>query len=107
MSDAGGNFISENFKDFCTKLKIEQATSSSYHYQNNGEVETCIKFFNDILCEDTNPDPHVVLLQIRLTPLGQELPSPGRLLFNDQITGIMPILNRPLRKTNDTSFFYN
>ena len=43
ISDAGGNFVSEKFKEFYTKLNIEQAVSSSYHHQSNREVVTCIK----------------------------------------------------------------
>ena len=44
MSDVGGNFISDKFKQFCYKINIDQATSSLYHNQNNGQVEVCIKF---------------------------------------------------------------
>ena len=43
MSDAGGNFISEKFRQFCKFMNIEQVTSSSYHHQSNGQVEACIK----------------------------------------------------------------
>ena len=44
MSDAGGNFISGKFKQFCKKINTEQATSSSYHHQSNRQLEACIKF---------------------------------------------------------------
>ena len=44
MSDAGGNFISDNFRQFCKCMNIEQVTSSSYYHQSNGEVEAYIKF---------------------------------------------------------------
>ena len=44
MSNAGGNFISDKFKRFCHSMNIEQAVSSTYHQQNNGQVEACIKF---------------------------------------------------------------
>ena len=33
-------------------------------------------------------------LQIRATPLGQGLPSPATLLFNCQVCGIMPVIDR-------------
>ena len=39
MLDAGGNFVSEKIKDFCRNLNIEEAVSSSYHHQSNGQVE--------------------------------------------------------------------
>ena len=83
MSDADGNFISEKFKSFCNSLNIEQAVSLSFHHQSNGQVEACIK---SIKCTIRNVhsggDIHMVLLQIRTTPLGQGLPSPAMLLFN-------------------------
>ena len=44
MSDTGSNFVSEKFRSFCSSLNIEQAVSSSYHHQSNGQVEACIKF---------------------------------------------------------------
>ena len=44
MSDAGSNFISEKFKNFCNSLNIEQAVLSLYHHQSNRQVEACIKF---------------------------------------------------------------
>ena len=42
ISDTGSNFVSEIFKEFCRNLDIEQAVSSSYHHQSNGQVEACI-----------------------------------------------------------------
>ena len=44
MSDAGGNFISEKFKNFCNSFNIEQAVSLLYQHQSNRQVEACIKF---------------------------------------------------------------
>ena len=35
MSDAGGNFVSDDFMQFCKNLNIEHRTSSSYHHQSN------------------------------------------------------------------------
>ena len=44
MSDTGTNFVSDRFRKFCRTINIEQATSSAYHHQSNGQVEACIKF---------------------------------------------------------------
>ena len=44
MPDVGGNFISDQFKQFCKNMNVEQAMSSSYHQQSNRQVEVCIKF---------------------------------------------------------------
>ena len=103
MSDAGSNFISEKFKNFCNGLNVEQAVSSSYHNQINITVEACIKFMKHSMIKffDSGSDIHTALLQIRLTPLGQGLPCPATLLFNCLVRGIMPIIDRPLINTNN------
>ena len=49
MSDAGTNFISDKFRKFCSRLNIEQAVSSAYHHQSNGQVKACIKFIKETL----------------------------------------------------------
>ena len=107
MSDAGGNFVSEKYKCFVTASNIEQAISSSYHHQSNGQVEACIKFSKCTLqkCCDSGNDAHVSLLQIRTMPLGQGLPSLATLLFKHPVRGIMPVINRtPLSTNNDDEY---
>ena len=98
MSDSGSNFVWDKFKTFCKILNIEQAFSSSYHHQSNWQVEACIKFVQCKLkkCFDSRGDQHIALLQIWMIPLGHGLPSPATTLFNCPITGIMPIIIRPL-----------
>ena len=44
MSDTGTTFISDKFQQFCATVNVEQAASSAYHHQNNGQVKACIKF---------------------------------------------------------------
>ena len=58
----------------------------------------CIKFVKCTLkkCFDSRSDPHISLLQIQMTPLGQGLPSPAMVLLNCPIRGAMPVINRPL-----------
>ena len=46
VSDVGANFVSEKFKEFGRKLNIEQAISSAYNHQSNGQKGTGIKFVN-------------------------------------------------------------
>ena len=87
MSDVGGNFISEKFRQFCKNMNIEQATSSSNHHQSNRQIEACIKLKKRTMkkCTETNKDIHILLLQIRATPLEPGQPSPVTLLFNHPI----------------------
>ena len=103
MSDSDSNFISDKFKTYCKSLNIEQAYSSSYYHQSNGQVEACIKFVKHTLnkCFDTRGDLHIALLQIQMTPIGPELPSPATILFNCPIGGIIPIISRLPVNVND------
>ena len=75
MSDTG-NFISDKFRKFSSKLNIEQAVSSSYH-KSNGEVDLCIKFevYNE-KCIHANNDINLAFLQIIFTPVGLLLIRP-------------------------------
>ena len=41
VSDAGMNFILDCFRKFCRELNTEQAMTSSYHNQSNGQVKAC------------------------------------------------------------------
>ena len=96
MSDAGTNFVSGKFWQFCKTINVEQAVSLAYHHQSNRQVKACIKFIKHTFkkCADSGGDIHMALLQIcTLTPLGQGLLSPATLMFNRQVHGIMPVLD--------------
>ena len=66
---------------------MEQATSSSYHHQGNGQGEVCIKLIKYTIkkCTDTKSDIHIALLQIRVFPIESGLQRPTTLLFNHLI----------------------
>ena len=100
--------FSHKCKEFYTKLKTEQAVSLLYHHQSNAQIEACINFLKQMFkeCIDTDADPHIALLQIKSTPVGQGLNSCLKLLFKDIIRGIMPILNRsPVNTDNDDEHY--
>ena len=96
MSNTGTNFVSDTFGQFCKSINIEQAVSLAYHHQSNGQVKACIKFIKHMFkkCFELGRDINMALLQICTTPLGQGLPSPATLMFNRQVHGIMPVLDR-------------
>ena len=95
MSDADTNFVSDKFQQFCKTINVEQAVSSVYHHQSNGQVEVCIKFVKCTFkkCANSGGDINMALLQICTTPLGQGLPSLATQMFNRQVCGIMPVLD--------------
>ena len=104
MSDAGTNFVSDKFRQFCKTINVEQAVSSVYHQQSNGQVEACIKFVKHTFtkCANSGNDMNMALLQIYTTLLGQDLLSLATLMFNRQVCGIMPVLDhRPIGQDCD------
>ena len=51
---------------------------------------------------ESRSDPNLTLLQIRMTPLGQGLPSPATILFTHPMRGIMTVVNRlPIDSNSD------
>ena len=95
MSDAGTNFVSERFRQFCKSINVEQTVSSAYHHQSNRQVEACIKFIKHTFkkCAESGRDKNIALLQIRTMPIGQGLPSPATLMFHRQVQDIMPVVD--------------
>ena len=92
------------FWQFCKSIKVEQAISSVYHDQSNGQVKACIKFIKCTFkkCTDSGRDINMALLQIHMMPLGQGLLSLATLMFNRQVHSIMPVLDcKPLVKDCD------
>ena len=47
VSDAGTNFVSKKFKNFCKPLSIHHAASSSYNHQSNRPAKEGIMFLNE------------------------------------------------------------
>ena len=104
MSDVGTNFISDRFRQFCKTINVEQAVSSAYHHQSNGQVKAYIKFIKHTFKKYTNSgrDINVALLQIHTMPLGLGLLSLATLMFNRQVQGIMPVLDcKPIMQDCD------
>ena len=97
VSNAGMNFKSDQFKQFCRQLNIGQGITLSYHHhERNGQVEACIKLVKITIknSSDNNKGANLALLQIRLKPIGAGLPSPATLLFKRPIRALLPQINR-------------
>ena len=104
MSDAGTNFVSDRFQQFCKTINVEQAVPSVYHHQSNRQVKACIKFIKCTFkkCAESSRDLSMALLHICTIPLGPSLPSPATLMFNRQVWGIMPVLDgKPVDRDHD------
>ena len=73
-------------------MNIQQTITSSYHHQNNGHVEACIKFIKCTIRKylDDNDNINLGLLQMGSKPIGTGLPSPAILLFNRPVRVLLP-----------------
>ena len=71
-----------------------------------GRLKPALNSLNAHLkCADSGGDIHLVLLQICATPLGLDLPSLATLLFNQQVCGVMPVINRkPIGGDNENEY---
>ena len=63
MSDST-NLVSENFQEFCRKLKTHHAVLSSYYHQSNEQVAACIKFVKCTMKKyfDANKDVNLAFM---------------------------------------------
>ena len=84
MSNTGTNFVSDKFSKFCNSINVEQAVSSVYHHQSNGQVEVCIKFIKQMFkkCADSGGDINMALLQNSYNSIGPRLGELATLMFN-------------------------
>ena len=96
VSDAGTNFVSEHFKEFCRHMNTDLVVTSLYHHQSKSMMEAFIKFVKCSIkkCRQTNNDVHFALLQIRSTLVNAGLPSPAMMLFNIPIRALLPQIGR-------------
>ena len=104
MSDAGTNFVSDRFQQFCKTINVEQAVSSVCHHQSNRQVKACTKFIKCVFkkCANSGRDINMALLQIHTTPLGKGLLSLAMLMFDRPVCSFMPVVDhKPIGQDYD------
>ena len=69
ISDNGPQFVSEEFKKFSMEWMFNHVTTSPYHSQSNGMVESSVKIAKNILRTSmtANEDPWLAILAFRNT----------------------------------------
>lgn len=95
ISDNGPCFKSEKFNQFCEDLEISHITSSPHYHQSNGRAERAIQTVKQILkkCQ-TQKEITVALLAYLDSPIDNDLPSPGEILFGRRINTRL-VVHRP------------
>jgi len=96
MSDNGPQYISKDFKDFAISYNFRHITSSPRYPQSNGFVERSIQSIKNMMKKCENSDLYLGLLELRNTPINNNLPSPAQLLFSRRLRGIIPMTEKML-----------
>ena len=83
-TDNGPPFSSETFAKFLAKNKIDHITSSPHYQKSNGYIECQVKTIKTALttAEASGKTLDKILLHIRSTPIGPDLPSSREILHN-------------------------
>ena len=99
IADFGTQYISQKFKDNCTRNGITLTFSSPYHHQANSLAEravgTCKSLWKKAV-EGSNC-PYTALWMYRVTPLDSNIPSPYELLFGRKPRTLMPSSKKALQ----------
>ena len=95
-TDNGPPFSSEVFAQFMRMQRVEHITSSPHYPKSNGFIERQVKTMKTALATATTSGKTLddVLLSLRSSPLGPNLPSPQR---------NTPLLHRRMSRTTLTS----
>ena len=92
-SDIGPQFSGGVFEEFAEKYKIELTPSSPGFPQLNGQAESGVQIAKRIL---RNPDPSLVLMVYRATPVTVTGFSPSELMIGRKIRTTLPMISRQL-----------
>ena len=87
-SDAGSQYTSNEFKQFCTTNDISHTTSSPYYHESNGLAERYVGIVKTIMKK--NPEMiNDALLAYRAAPLTNNEYSPAELMFKRNVKAHM------------------
>ena len=91
-SDNGPQYSGESFKRFCKEYGISHITSSPHYPQSNGFIERQIGWLKPIIkkCIKSGQNINMALMNIRATPVSNNIPSPAELLMKRKITTLLP-----------------
>lgn len=90
ISDNGPCFIGQPYQTLMKQHGIKHVTSSPHYPKSHGFIERLVSTAKALIKKNPNK-MESSLLQYRTSPIGNNLPSPGELLFNRKIQGNLPI----------------
>ena len=100
MSDNGPPFNGEKFRQFARDFDFVHTTSSPHFHQSNGFIEAMVKKVKNVYkIMDGSPNAQArALLQLCVTPIMADLPSPAEILHGCPTQGA--VLLRPSKRVN-------
>ena len=83
------------------KWGIQHTTSSPRFPQSNGFIERQVQTIKKIIkkCKKEKQSLHLVMLDLRATPVDSKLPSPAEMLMGRPITTLLPFRTSPFPVT--------
>lgn len=104
-SDNGTNFVSQEMKNFAKQWKFSLKTSTPQYPQSNGFIERHVQTVKNVLIKANRDrkDMYLMLLELRNTPISNNMKSPAQLLYNRRLNGILPMKDELLKTGNNTS----
>ena len=93
ITDNGPQFSSDAFSQFSSKWMFRHITTSPYHAQSNGMVESSVKIAKNILRTSlaANEDPWLAILSFRDTPTTGMSTSPVQRLMSRRTKTLLPL----------------
>ena len=97
MSDNGGHYTGESFKNFIRSWNIKHVTSSPHYARSNGFIERHVKHIKPIIrkAKQSKDDIQLALLNVRATPLDANMPSPAEIMFGRAVNTLLPHRSEP------------
>lgn len=89
MTDNAQNFVSKDFKEFCTSWEMTHKTSSPLYPQSNGLVERMVQTMKNIIKKSKDQDCYLALLNFRSSP-SKDMPSPAEILMGRKLRTKLP-----------------
>ena len=104
ISDNGRQYDCSTYRQFAKEWGFDHVTSSPHYPRSNGFAERQIQTVKKTLikAQQTGSDYKLALLCVRSTPIDNQLPSPGELLYHRKLRSNLPIRVHTSNPNSDT-----
>ena len=92
ITDNGPQFDSQTFKNFARQYGFQHCTSSPHYPQSNGKAEKAVQTIKNLIkkTSDDKGDINFALLELRNTPVNEQLGSPAQRLMGRRTKTLLP-----------------